>query len=277
MLIDNVISLTFGVLQNTPKVRDCYEIVFNSSEVRRGDLFIVDDKEKVAEAISNGAYALLYDGDVTVNDDEIAWIKVDDINVAVTRILRHQLLEANIEIFTLETISLSIAQELSLDSRLSVLMNSSLEHIHKSIKKLSSNSILLIDKELLKTTIFPTCNFYDSVDSKSITLIESSLFQSSFLYRGSYFEQQRISPLLLPYLQTCLDFFRAMNIEFCMSKISLLKYFEPIFLNRALVMKDYGSSENVVILESNIVVAKTVLIFNFKTAVIGKTFKTICQ
>ncbi len=250
MLIDNIVSLTFGVLQNSPNVRDCYEIIFKSSEVRRGDLFVVNDDNSVDEAIRNGAYALLYDCDMPISDSEIAWIKVDNVDAAVTKILRYQLLDYGGEIISCGTVFLNIAQTLCSDERLVVLNTTELEAIYKVIQKLSYDSILLLNEQLLSSTIFPTCKSYQSSRKQHVTLVDGFLFQSSFLFNGIYYDQQRISPLLLPYLENCLDFFKFKNLNYTISKVVLIEHFVPLFVNKALKIRDFGATERVVIFES---------------------------
>ena len=261
MLIDNVVSLTFGVLENTPNVRDCYEIAFKSSDVRRGDLFIVRDSAGIDEAIANGAYALLYDADITIKDDEIAWIRVDDVDAAVRKILRHQLLELHVEIMSCETVCLNMIQVLNRSERLVVLNSTALEDIYKTFQKLSHHSLLLISESLLLTNIFPTCKSMEVAIDQKITLIEGSLFESSFLFNTLYYEKQRISPLLLPYLERSLNFFKSKNLDYTISKVSHLESFEPIFVNKALTKKEFGSTEQVIILENNLSLFHKAMLF----------------
>ncbi|MEA2111159.1 MAG: hypothetical protein U9P71_03815 [Campylobacterota bacterium] len=251
MLIDNLVSLTFAELQNIPNVRDCYEIAFDCNNVRRGDLFVASDANSVKEAINNGAYALLYDFDIEVSDSEIAWIKVDCVHSAVKRILRHLLLELHVNIFSMNRISVNIVKTIHQDTKLHVITDASLQTVYSTIKKLSLGSILLIDDSLVDRTLYSTCKNFTAANKVTIKPKEMLLFQSSLLINNSYYENLRVSPLLLPYLQTSLDFFQFNNLEFCITKVAQLNHFEPLFLNRALVIKEYGSSENVLILESN--------------------------
>jgi ferrochelatase len=251
MLIDNVVSLTFGALQNTPKVRDCYDISFNSADVRRGDLFIVSKSCDIEEAIRNGAYALLFDENLNISDEEIAWIKVDNLHDALTRIIRHELLERSLHCYALDRISVDMAKTLSCDENFTVVNTESLEVIYKSISTLRGNTTLLIDEALMNSSIFSTCKLFKPHTKLPVTLLEHTLFECSFLIDNSYYDKQRISPLLLPYLQKVFEFFTCKNIDYNMSKITQVEHFIPLFLNKSLVIKEYGSSERVIILESD--------------------------
>jgi ferrochelatase len=251
MLIDNVVSLTFGVLQNAPKVRDCYEISFKSTEVRRGDLFVVNDTAEVDDAIKNGAYALLYDEDIPISDTEIAWIKVDDLQSALTRIIRHLFLERAQVCYAIDRITVDIIETLCSDDMLSVITEGSLESIYKRVRQLSSQSTVVIDNALLEHPVFSTCKNFDSPDVLLFSVMEHSLFRCSFLVEQSYYEQQQISALLLPYLRTALEFFKYKNISYNINRLALLQHFTPLFLNQSLVIKEYGSSEKVLIMEHN--------------------------
>jgi len=254
MLIDNVVSLTFGTLQNRPSVRDCHNMVLESSRVKRGDLFIVADEESdYGEAIEKGAYALLYDRDLPVNDHEIAWIRVENVNKAVEKILRHQLLQHHMEIISCERIDLHLLELLNAEHPpFLMLYATSLSAMVDAINACHHNALLLIDAGLLQSaTQFPTCQSLNISITSALIPFETSLFQSSFLFDGRYYAHERIAPFLLPYLERALNFLKSRNRAYSMSKLAALHHFEPLFLNRALHKQEFGSSERVIIFEND--------------------------
>ncbi len=255
MLIENVVSLTFGILENTPSVRDYHNIVVQSTHVKRGDLFVVTDAQSshYEEAIANGAYALLYDQDIDISDREIAWIRVENVHEAVEKILRHQLLQYQMEVFSCEPLELDFFELLHAErDPLLILRSTTIEAMAQIIHACGENSLLLIDDALSKSTaLFPTCKSLDMSITSPLTPFETSLFESSFLFDGRYYENVRISPLLLPYLERILNVLKSRNHAYTLARLASLKHFEPLFLSRALQRREFGSSECVIIFESD--------------------------
>jgi len=88
MKIEDIINLTEGVLTNTPKVHAIEAATVYPSKVDQGDLFFSSSQEEIDKAIKNGAYAIVYDNnEIIKKDDEIAWIKVSDIQLAALSVM----------------------------------------------------------------------------------------------------------------------------------------------------------------------------------------------
>ncbi len=253
MLIDNVVSLTFGTLENSPSVNEYFDIVYHSHQVKRGDLFIVrDDDNAVDSAVHNGAYALLYDRDILITDSEIAWIRVDDVHTAVQRILRHQLLHLHVKMFSCESIYLDLIAQLHCSDTLMLLHTHSIEEMIPVINNATEHTRLLINTKCLKnSSLKSTCKLLALPTPHTLHTLEASLFESSFVFDGRYYERVRISSWLLPYLERALNFLKKERLPFTMSKLASLQHFEPIFVNRALQRRDFGTTEQVIIFQND--------------------------
>ena len=82
MRLENLLALTQGTLQNQPFVSRFEGISFNAKKVKRGNLFVAFSNAEIDEAILNGAYGIIFDRPTQIADNEIAWIKVDDVDDA---------------------------------------------------------------------------------------------------------------------------------------------------------------------------------------------------
>ncbi|MCD6191243.1 MAG: hypothetical protein J7K14_06900, partial [Sulfurimonas sp.] len=99
MRLENVLALTHGKVVNEPFVKTFENIVFDAARVKRGDLFIAFDEQSIESAVLNGAYGVLFDKPTQISDREIAWIKVEDINDALKRLLRFKLIDKEITVY----------------------------------------------------------------------------------------------------------------------------------------------------------------------------------
>ena len=90
MKIEDILNLTEGTLSNTPKVQAIESATVFPSKVDHGDLFFSSNQEEIDKAIENGAYAIVYDDENIVrHDEEIAWIKVSNIQLAAFKLIRY--------------------------------------------------------------------------------------------------------------------------------------------------------------------------------------------
>jgi len=85
MRLENILALTHGKLLNEPFVNIFDNIVFDAKSIKRGDLFIAFDEKTIEIALLNGAYGVIFDKPTQINDMEIAWIQVQNIEDALKR------------------------------------------------------------------------------------------------------------------------------------------------------------------------------------------------
>lgn len=113
--VNELVEISFGVLLNRPSIEYFYGICDEPEKVQRGDLFVLNpDKiisfkkaqnnakaglfsaqtelaQAVAKAISNGAYGVLFSGEIGISSTEVAWVSCDDLQSALIRIVRYYL------------------------------------------------------------------------------------------------------------------------------------------------------------------------------------------
>ena len=248
MRLENVLALTHGTVVNEPFVKTFENIVFDASRVKRGDLFIAFDEESIESAVLNGAYGVLFDKPTQISDREIAWIKVQDINDALQRLLRFKLIDKEITVYECNQIVLKLALQVMSEPNF-IALSGDIKSIVKQLWDLPSKSTVLFSPALTPKEIF--------TDVKSITtsiepinIVEQTLFETSFIYDNIFYERQLISPFFMPYLEELLHLFKTLKINFRLRKFTPIDHFEPVFTNKNFEIKEFGTSDKVLIFES---------------------------
>ena len=98
MQISSILDIVDGSLLNSPSISFIYSIKTNSHKVKEGDLFIAKNTNEIELAIKNGAFAIIIDTNVPIIDNEIAWIKVKNIDLSIIKLIRFKLAMFNLKI-----------------------------------------------------------------------------------------------------------------------------------------------------------------------------------
>lgn len=250
MRLENVIALTHATLLNSPYVSAFNGLSYEAKSVKRGTLFIAKDSSEIELAILNGAYGILFDSPVQMIDSEIAWIKVDDIATALLKILRFHILDKNITAYECDNITLDLAAQISTQDRFKAL-NSDIYDTFKELWEITQNSVVLFTHTFTCKDIFThPKEMPKSTDSK-ITIIEQTLFETSFIYDDIYYERQALSVFFIPYLEILLSLLKEEKIDFKIVSFKHLSHFEPVFTNKNFEIKEFGTSDKVLIFEPN--------------------------
>ena len=91
MQITSVVDIVKGEILNSPSISFVYNIKTKVNKLQEGDLFISNNKDEIKEAIEKGVFGIIFDFDMDILDKEIAWIKVDNINSALIKLIRFKL------------------------------------------------------------------------------------------------------------------------------------------------------------------------------------------
>jgi ferrochelatase len=250
MRLENTLALINGELINSPFVNNFTNIVFEAKSVRRGDLFIAFDESAIEEAIFNGAYGVIFDKPTQITDSEIAWIKVQNLEDALKRLLRFELINKEIVVYECDEIILKLALQVITEVNFIVLYGD-IKTIFKNLSGIESSSTILFCPLLSTPDIFTNIKSMPTVAVHSINMIEQTLFETSFIYDNTFYERQLISPFFMPYLEQLLYLFKSLKINFRLKKFIPLEHFEAVFTNKNFEIKEFGTSDKVLIFEKN--------------------------
>ncbi len=270
MRLVNVLALTNAQLINDPFVSSFTNIVFEAKSVKRGDLFIAFDEDSIEEAILNGAYGIVFDKPTQISDNEIAWIKVKDIENALKKLLRFKLIEKETLNYSCDEITLQLALQINSDSKL-IIINKDLRTIAQILWNIELKSITLFSKSFQDIDIFTDINSIPLNNKEYIKIVEKTLFETSFIYDKKYYEREFISPLFISNLNNLINLYKILNIDFRLKKFTMLNNFEVTFINGKFEIKEFGSTDKVLIFEKNLDLITQEIVFLRKNSSWAKT------
>ncbi len=249
MKIDDILNLTDGKLQNTPHIKAIESATTFPSKVTLGDLFFAHDNADIASAIDNGAYGIIYEGDVKITDDEIAWIKVDSVRISAFKLLRYVLLSKEADFYLLNPHEMSFFRQITTQkSGITFLSN----EWHKAFEQiLNSDSYLFVstDKELLSLIKTPTPILEETAEGYAIS---DTLFRSTFRVGKYVYQDLKMAPFHLDHLLKVVHLCQKHEIPYSIERIGYTKHFMPLYIDNNLHTVSQGASDKVLIFTDNI-------------------------
>ena len=274
MRLENIIALTHGQLVNDPFVKTFENIIFDANRIKRGDLFIAFDEDTIETAVFNGAYGVIFDKPTQMSDNEIAWIKVENIESALKRLLRFRMIEKEVVVYECNEIILKLALQIITEPNF-IVLNGDVKSISKTLWHVENNSTILFCPALLDKDIFAQSRTLPKTAIEPITIMEQTLFETSFIYDNNFYERQLISPFFMPYLEELLHLLKSLKINFRLRKFTPIEHFEAVFTNKNFEIKEFGTSDKVLIFESNSTLIKSEIAFLQKQATWAKAIYVI--
>ena len=251
MQISSILDIIDGSLLNSPSISFIYSIKTNAYKVKEGDLFIAKNISDIEIAIKNGAFAIIFDTNVPITDNEIAWIKVKDLETSVIKLIRFKLAVKNLEAYYCNKTTYDLLKIYSTNfSRNIKFISNKLENIFKYIDELEDDNILISYDKTILDNIYPKNKNFDNIYKlNSIdNLIEHSLFETSFSYNDIYFSRLKISSL---YIKDFLKVFNFFEENLDLSKLKSFFNFKPLFLDRNLNHVEFGKSDKFIVCQDN--------------------------
>lgn len=269
MRLENVLALTKGTLLSNPFVSSFTNVVFEAKAVKRGDLFMAFDEETIEDAIFNGAYGILFNKPTQISDSEIAWIKVDSIEDALKRLLRFRLLEKNLTVYESNEIVLKLALQVITEPTF-IAINGDIREISRLLWDADESSKVLFSPTLVDKNIFTKTIELSETPMSHINIVEQTLFETSFIYDDVFYERQQLSPFFIPYLEILLSLYKNLKINYRLKKFMPIDHFEALFTNKKFEIKEFGTSDKVLIFEKNSALVDAQIDFLQREATLAK-------
>lgn len=250
MKIEDILNLTEGTLTNTPKVQAIEAATVYYSKVEHGDLFFSSNQEEIDQAIDNGAYAIVYDDDNIVRkDDEIAWIKVSDIQLAAFKLIRYVTLKKEALFYLLSNHELTFLKMILLHkNNISFISNDWRKAFEQILN--SDDSLFVGTNQELMDLIKPDVHKLNKeVDGY---LISDTLFRSTFKVGGFVYQEKELIPFHLEYLLRVIDFCETHELPYSVERLKYTKHFTPVFIDGKLKSTKASKSDKVAIFTDNI-------------------------
>lgn len=247
--VENLRTLLYGELLNTPKISNVIGIYTNAQKVGYQGAFISlsNSKEDIEIAIRKGAYAIIFCGDFDIkcfNNNDIAYIKVKDISHCIFRLMRYFATFFELEFIILNSVEkeilLKISDEIFLDKNnlkntLDLILNS------KNRQKFYCDSEYFIKN---------FCSNYKFLPKfKPDSIYNSTLFISSFSLDGNDYKIP-IPRLFIDDFCSVFKSIKGVNINKFIS-LKSIRHFIPIFVDYSFGATKFGLTPRAVICETD--------------------------
>jgi len=144
-----------------------------------------------------------------------------------------------------------LAKQIDVESENFIVLSDNIETYFDKLTELPQHSIALFSPTHIPKDIFPSLKQLPQKTGKAIEIIEQTLFETSFIYDDIFYERQLLSPFFMPYLEELLNLFKILKINFKLKKFLPIKHFEAVFVNKNIEIKEFGSSDKVLIFEKS--------------------------
>lgn len=249
MKISSIIDIVDGELKNSPSISFVYNIKVNANKILEGDLFIAKNPKDINVAISNGAFAIIYDFDnVEILDNEIAWIKVKSSQESLIKLFRFKLSHLDLEVYYCDKITFDLINIFKNTNKNIKTISHKIDHSIRIIENTKSSEIIFCSNKELLNNIYPKYKIFNKSNYNIENLIEHSLFETSFSYNGTFFSKLKISSL---YINQFLDVHNFLKEELDLKKLVKLQHFKPIFIDKFINLIEFGKSNKFIITQKD--------------------------
>jgi ferrochelatase len=250
MKIEDILNLTEGTLSNSPKVQAIEAATVYHSKVDHGDLFFSSNQEEIDKAIENGAYAIVYDDENIVRkDDEIAWIKVSDIQLAAFKLIRYVIIKKEAQFFLLSEHELTFLKMILLHKNNISFVSNEWRKAFEQILNSDGSLFIGTDKELMKLIKPDVAKLEREVEGYPVS---DTLFRSTFKVGGFVYQEKELIPFHLEYLLRVVDFCDKNDLPYSVDRIKYTKHFMPVFIDLKLKSTRPSNSDRVAIFTDNL-------------------------
>ena len=245
MTIENLVNIIGGEIVNAPKVSKVESATIYPSKVESGDLYFACDLQSVQKAIENGAYAIVYEGNLEITDPEIAYIKVQSIKEATVNFLRYVVLQKESKIYYFKEIEVSLLKTIS--ARRSSIYSILTADWQKSFEAVlnSDYEIYITSSKELASSISP--NFLELEESVSGYIISDTLLRTTFKIEKYIYQNAELSPIFFDNLKKVVKFCQKFEIDYDLNRLKYTKEFKPYYIENDLSPALKGTTEKVLV------------------------------
>jgi ferrochelatase len=235
--LEGLVNLIDGELLNSPFISQINGYSSRAKDIKRGSLFICLNEKDIDLAIKKGAYGILIDKYVNVTDEEIAWIKVDNIEKALCKIVKYESL--NSKLYFVDEITLDIIKSISKDKEVLTLKGNTIEQTTSILNNL--------DKEMFSSNEEIKSSFVNVEELKSmdIKILKESLFKTEIVFDSVAYDIN-LPAVYINEFSKAINFFILNNYSYSLNDIKISR-FTINFVSTELNLMDYGSTNQVII------------------------------
>lgn len=250
MKISSIIDIIDGEKLNSPSISFIYTFKTNASKIKEGDLFFAKDKDQIQLAINNGAFAIIVDTTITITDYEIAWIKVEDIDEAMIKLVRFKLSNYDLKVYTCDLITFDYIKTLKNSHQTNKkLISHNIESSLKILEEINNEDTLIFNNSELMHKLYPKNSTLNFEKLEVNNVVEHTIFETSFTYNDIYFSKIRVPQL---YLKNFICAYNFLNDELDLAKLKNSSLLKPIFIDKHINQLEYGKSNKFIIVQEDL-------------------------
>jgi len=239
-----------GELLNTPAISFITQIHTNLSRVNEGDAYFALNDEDASKAIKRGAFAIIVDYSANIIDEEIAWIKSENITKSISNVLRYKLLNQRVQYIHTNKIFFKL---------LNIFKSKELSYVVTLSNSLSQNFELLNYDDKDKIIFGTDINFLNAIGTNILSLksenydiknlTSHSLFETSFSYKDKFFDKIKLPTVYINDLLQQLELF---EYKLDLKKLNSFDLFRPVFINKSSQIVSYGQTNRFILANKDI-------------------------
>jgi ferrochelatase len=258
MQIRTLEGIVEGKLLNLPSISFITQIHTQVSKINEGDLYICQDPNNIEEAIKNGAFAILFENnnvDISL-DNEIAWIKVDDLEYASLKLARFLLSTKDIKSYFCDDITTELLSTIITNKKNIKVLSQNIFCDFRVLNNLSDEDVLVCSNMRYLTSVYPNIeNITKNIDINTINnLTIHSLFMCSFSYQSYFFDHIRLPYMYIKQFISLIIFIsnnKTLNTNIDISQLKHIVSFCPIFIDNHYDVVEFGKSNRFIIANDN--------------------------
>ncbi|WP_131159124.1 ferrochelatase [Helicobacter pylori] len=247
--VNEAVELSLGELQNTPSISYFNSIVLSLNKVQKGSLFVAKDHALIPKALELGAYGILYTGEYSLSDKDVAWIKLKDIEHSLNHLFKFCLLNERVVGALLSPIELEIASKIMV-SEFVWCLKESLEDLFI----IEGCKIAFFDKLEWLHLFYKQERLKEDLKESRLMILNQSFFCSTLVYEKQEYEFKMPCIFLEP-LKRVIQLCEKLQIEFDLNLLGKKEYpldhCKPFFVNKNLEIAPYGATARVVVAEAS--------------------------
>ncbi|PHO08868.1 peptidoglycan synthetase [Malaciobacter canalis] len=249
MKVSSIIDIVDGETLNSPSISFIYNIKLEALKVKEGDLFVAKNLDDINLAIENGAFLILVDSNVKVTDFEIAWIKVNNLDEALIKLIRFKLSNYDLYAYNCKKTIFNFIHCLKNSHNTQIKLIKNIDDALKILDYIEDKDKLIFCNNKLMNNLYPKNQQIPFVKKEDIkNIIKHTIFETSFTYKDIYFQKIKVSTL---YIEELLSAWEFLNDEVDFSKLKNSTLLRPLFVDKFINQTEFGKSNKFLIVQED--------------------------
>jgi len=250
MQIERLVELTQGTINETSKVESIYSATVHLAKVGEGSLYISSSQVDIDEAIAKGATAIVYDDEtIMISDENLAWIKVEDIMIAAFAITQEVVEEGEAIFYYFSEHELAFLKMIQKRKSDIEFLPSDWRKMFESVLNSKKKIFISTDLELMRKLRPKALRLVKEVDGY---VISDTLFRSTFKVEKYVYQYKEMVPFHLEHLLKVVAFCQSHGFEYSIEHITYIKKFTPIFIEGEPGINEETKNDRTVIVCDNL-------------------------